>query len=71
VGEVGLGGEVRAVAGLEQRVREAARMGFKRVLMPRPAKGTAPKRVEGVELVVVGDVGEAISELEVQARTKG
>ncbi len=34
IGEVGLGGEVRGVAQLEQRVREAARLGFSRALVP-------------------------------------
>ena len=34
-GEIGLGGEVRTVSGAIQRIQEAIRMGFKRVLMPR------------------------------------
>jgi DNA repair protein RadA/Sms len=35
VGEVGLTGEVRAVAGLELRLREAAALGFRRAIVPR------------------------------------
>ena len=35
LGEVGLAGEVRAVAQVEPRLAEAAKMGFKRVVMPR------------------------------------
>lgn len=34
-GEVGLAGEIRGVASIEQRVREAERIGFTRFLMPR------------------------------------
>jgi DNA repair protein RadA/Sms len=34
LGEVGLGGEVRGVQGIRRRVEEAARLGFKRVLVP-------------------------------------
>jgi DNA repair protein RadA/Sms len=34
VGELGLGGEVRPVAFIDQRIQEAAKMGFKRMVMP-------------------------------------
>ena len=37
IGEVGLLGELRGVAGLERRLREAARLGFRRAIVPRPA----------------------------------
>lgn len=35
VGEIGLGGEVRHVSGLEQRIREANRLGFTYVICPK------------------------------------
>jgi DNA repair protein RadA/Sms len=35
VGEVGLAGEVRAVSRIEQRVKEAKKLGFKRVIIPQ------------------------------------
>lgn len=35
MGEVGLAGEVRAIAGAEVRIREAARMGFKTMVLPK------------------------------------
>jgi DNA repair protein RadA/Sms len=57
VGEVGLGGEIRPVAQLDQRLREAARLGYKHALIPRPG---APKRWEGLELLPVKSVNEAI-----------
>ncbi len=34
VGEVGLAGEVRGVSQIEKRVREASKLGFKRILIP-------------------------------------
>jgi DNA repair protein RadA/Sms len=54
VGEVGLTGEVRAVAGLELRLREAAALGFRRAIVPRsnvlePTK--VPLEVRGVATV--------------------
>ena len=35
LGEVGLAGEVRAISQMDVRVREAARLGFNRCLMPK------------------------------------
>ncbi|MBX3407813.1 MAG: DNA repair protein RadA [Phycisphaeraceae bacterium] len=59
-GEVGLGGEVRAVTQLEQRLREAGRLGFSRVLVPASQKGVKAK---GVETVPVKTISQAIEEL--------
>ncbi|HQG12984.1 MAG TPA: DNA repair protein RadA [bacterium] len=35
IGEVGLAGEVRAVMGIDSRIREAEKMGFRRAIVPR------------------------------------
>lgn len=55
IGEVGLAGEVRAVAGAEVRIREAARMGFKTMILPKSnLKGLGQDfdiRLIGVETV--------------------
>ena len=40
IGEVGLSGELRAVSRLPMRVREAAKLGFKRCIVPSAGKGT-------------------------------
>jgi DNA repair protein RadA/Sms len=59
MGELGLGGEVRAVSQAELRVREAAKMGFRRCLLPeRNLERLEP--VDDIELVGVGEVGEAL-----------
>jgi len=58
VGEVGLSGELRAVSQLDRRVAEAARLGFKRCLVPKVgARVSAPK---GIELIPVSTLREAI-----------
>ena len=61
-GEVGLGGEVRGVSQPEVRVKEAVRLGFKRILLPKPNQEKV-KGVKGIELIGVTTVGEAIDKL--------
>jgi DNA repair protein RadA/Sms len=59
LGEVGLGGEVRGISQAELRIREAAKMGFKRCLLPeRNLSKLEP--VDGMELVGIHEVGEAL-----------
>jgi DNA repair protein RadA/Sms len=56
-GEVGLTGEVRPVARVEQRMMEAAKLGMKRIVVSGlVSKG--PKPPQGLELVRVNRVGE-------------
>ncbi len=42
LGEVGLTGEIRRVAQIEERVKEAARMGFNRCILPKGQKDALP-----------------------------
>jgi DNA repair protein RadA/Sms len=59
VGEVGLSGELRVVSQMDRRVAEAARLGFKRCLVPKTSAGiTSPK---DIELMSVSTLREAIS----------
>jgi len=56
-GEVGLAGEIRPVQSGEERLREAAKHGFKQAIVP---KANAPKRPpEGLEVIAVSRLGEA------------
>jgi DNA repair protein RadA/Sms len=56
---VGLGGEVRAVTQVEMRIREAAKLGFKRCLLPeRNLAKLEP--IDGIELIGIREVGEAL-----------
>ncbi len=61
LGEIGLAGEVRAVSQIEPRLAEAAKMGFKRVVLPT---GSA-RRVEErrLELIGVDTLGEGLAAL--------
>ena len=59
VGEVGLLGELRSVTGLERRLREAARLGFDRAIVPRPSRAAAPS-IPGMDVVAVATVRDAI-----------
>ena len=58
-GEVGLSGEVRAVSQAEQRVREAAKLGFTSCILPQVCLDKM-KPVEGIKLHGVRNVREAI-----------
>ncbi len=59
VGEVGLLGELRIVGGLERRLREAARLGFTRAIVPVAGRGRAPA-VAGLEVIAVPTLRDAI-----------
>lgn len=62
-GEVGLSGEIRPVARIEQRIAEAEKLGFKRILLPRSnMQGLDQSRFK-IELVPVRKVEEALREL--------
>lgn len=56
-GEVGLSGEVRAVSQVDARVREAAKIGFKRAILPRTSADKA-KAGRGFEVIGVQSVEE-------------
>jgi DNA repair protein RadA/Sms len=47
IGEVALSGDVRPVPFLNQRVAEAARLGFRRILVPRGTKSVLAKNADG------------------------
>ena len=56
-GEVGLGGEVRQVVGIERRLNEAHRLGFRRAIVP----ATTPEVAVGLDVVRVSTVAEAVA----------
>lgn len=61
-GEVGLSGEVRGVTMPEQRVTEAKKLGFKSCIVPKVSED-ALKGIEGIRIIGVGSVNQAISVL--------
>jgi len=60
VGEVGLSGELRSVSQPDRRVEEAARLGFKRCLVPKVGAKVSPAGKD-IELIPVSTLREAIS----------
>ena len=60
-GEVGLAGEVRPVQGGQVRLKEAAKLGFTRAIIP---KANAPKtKVEGIEVFAVERLEQALKKV--------
>jgi DNA repair protein RadA/Sms len=62
-GEVGLSGEVRGIPQAPLRIREAAQLGFTRIVMPAANVDPADASVGGCELVGVRTVAEALDHL--------
>lgn len=62
-GEVGLSGEIRPVSRIEQRISEAQRLGFSRILIPQYNMSGINKKDLTIEIVPVRRVAEAVREL--------
>ena len=62
-GEVGLSGEIRPVSRIEQRIAEAAKLGFERIIIPKSNMHGLEKRKLGIELIPVTKVEEAFKHL--------
>ena len=60
-GEVGLAGEIRPVQRGLDRLKEAAKLGFKRALVPVANKPKQP--IDGIEVIGVSRIGEALEQL--------
>lgn len=60
IGEVGLGGEVRAVGRLEPRLAEAQRLGFDSALIPRASR-KGLRAPEGLKVLPVERLGQALA----------
>ena len=62
-GEVGLSGEIRPVSRIEQRIAEAQKLGFKRILIPAHNMAGLDTQRYKIQLVPVRKVSEAVREL--------
>ncbi len=58
-GEIGLSGEVRAVSMAEQRVAEAAKLGFKTCIVPKTNEEACSK-IKGIKVIGVASVQDAM-----------
>lgn len=61
-GETGLSGEIRPVARIEQRIREASKMGFKKIYVSRSHRNINLKETE-TELIPVGKIEHLVKSL--------
>ena len=61
IGEVGLAGEIRKVSGVNHRLAEAYRHGFKRALVPQGSD----TKIEGMEIVEVSRLDQALSRVKI------
>ncbi|MCS3799711.1 DNA repair protein RadA [Niastella sp. OAS944] len=57
-GEVGLSGEVRAVHRIEQRIAEAEKLGFEKIIVSRYGQKSIAKGAHNIEVVPMGRVEE-------------
>jgi len=61
-GEVGLTGEVRPISRVEQRIAEAEKLGFRRILVPSANKGLSIKN-QKIEMIRIKNVSDALKVL--------
>lgn len=62
-GEIGLAGEIRSVSQAEARISEAARLGFTRIILPKPNLKNLSVRPDGAEIIGVRTVRDAYEAL--------
>ena len=61
-GEIGLSGEVRPVSHIDQRIKEAEKLGFEKIILSKYNKGITQKDYK-IELVLCGKISEVVKEL--------
>lgn len=57
-GEVGLSGEIRAVNRIEQRIAEAEKLGFEKIIVSKYNAKSLPKQKTNIEIIALGKVEE-------------
>ena len=65
IGEVGLTGEVRAVNMIEKRIKEAEKLGFKRIIIPESNKKLLKDSFK-LDIIGVKNINEAIKKLQLR-----
>ena len=66
-GEIGLSGEVRAVSHIDYRVKEAVRLGFKKIILPSKNISSSLKVPENVQLVGVTNIYQVLTHMKPKA----
>ena len=57
-GEIGLSGEIRPAPRSEQRISEASRLGFKRIIVSGYLRKSLPKPPKGIEIIYINKIEE-------------
>lgn len=60
-GEIGLAGELRTVSNCEARIKEGARLGFTRCLLPAANASALRSKINGITLMPAGNLRQAAS----------
>lgn len=63
-GEIGLGGEIRSVSHIHERIKEGARMGFDACIVPKSALKYLEKNDYGIKILGVSNLKQAYSAVE-------
>jgi DNA repair protein RadA/Sms len=58
-GEIGLGGELRSVQNAERRIKEAERLGFERIIIPKSNMKNLNPQKSGIEILAVSNIKQA------------
>lgn len=70
IGEIGLAGECRGISSIEQRVKEAARLGFTTALIPASNASNCPK-ISGIKIYSVKTIYDVLKFLKNENKTQG
>lgn len=60
-GEIGLGGEIRSVSHITQRIREAERMGFRTCIVPKQSMTSVNQKDYSIDIIPVSTLKQAFS----------
>ncbi len=64
IGEIGLGGEIRSVSHINQRIAEAERLGFTKCIIPKSCEKHIDKKKYTIEIVGVSDLKQAFDKIQ-------
>lgn len=64
-GEIGLGGEIRSISHVRERIKEGARLGFEQCIVPKQALKTLTKAdADGIKVIGVNNLRQAFAAVE-------
>ena len=62
-GEIGLSGEIRAVSHIDYRVKEAVRLGFTKIIIPKKNATPLLDSIKGVEIIGVSNIYQVLTHM--------